>query len=55
MSKFMAASRQGTKLDKEKIRTDTKVHAMEKELSRRARERLELEDKVNHLELEVKS
>ncbi|KAL0015458.1 hypothetical protein SO802_002527 [Lithocarpus litseifolius] len=54
MSKFMAAFRLGTKLDKEKIKLDTKVHAMEKEISKRARERLELEDKANHLESEVK-
>ena len=36
MSKFMAASKQATELDKEKIRLDTKVCAMEKELSKRA-------------------
>ena len=37
MSKFMAASKQATDLDKEKIRLDAKVLAMERELSKRAR------------------
>lgn len=50
----MAASRQATELVKEKIRLDTKVCAMEKELSKQVREKLELEDKVKHLEFEVK-
>lgn len=54
MSKFMAASKQATDLDKEKIRLDAKVLAMERELSKRAGERLNLEDKVKHLQFEVK-
>ena len=54
MSKFMAVSRQAINLDKEKIRLETKVLAMERELSRRAGERLKLVDKVKQLESEVK-
>ena len=54
MSKFMAASRQATDLDNEKIRLDAKILAMDRESSKRARERLKLEDKVKHLESEVK-
>lgn len=54
MSKFMAASRQATDLDKEKIRLDAKVLAMERELSKQVGERLKLEDKVKHLEFKVK-
>lgn len=54
MSKFMAVYRQAINLDKEKIRLETKVLAMERELSRRAGEMLKLEDKVKHLESEVK-
>ena len=50
----MAVSRQAINLDKEKIRLETKVLAMERELSRRAGERLKLVDKVKQLESEVK-
>ena len=50
----MAVSRQATLLDKEKIRLETKVRAMEKVLSKWPGEKLELEDKVKHLESEVK-
>ena len=42
------------KLDKEKIRLDTKVCAMEKELSKKAGEKLKLEDKVKHLKSRAK-
>ena len=45
MSKFMEVSRQTTELDKEKIGLDTKVRAMEKELSKQAGEKLKLEGK----------
>ena len=51
----MAASRQATDLDNEKIRLDAKILAMDRESSKRARERLKLEDKVKHLESEVKA
>ena len=54
MSKFIVVSRQAINLDKEKIRLETKVLAMERELSRRAGERLKLVEKVKHLEFEVK-
>ena len=54
MSKFMAAFRQATNLDNEKIKLDAKILAMERVSSKRARERLKLEDKVKHLEYEVK-
>ena len=50
----MVASRQATELDKEKIRLDTEVHTMEKELSKRAGEKMELEGKVNRLEFKLK-
>ena len=49
MSKFMVATRQATELDKEKIRLDTKVRAMEKELSKWFGEKIELEGKVKCL------
>lgn len=44
MSKFMAMFRQATDLDKEKIRLDARVLAMERESSKRVRERLKLEE-----------
>ena len=46
MSKFMAASRQATELDKERIRMEMKIRDMEKEASHKARERAKLEDEV---------
>lgn len=49
MSKFMAVSRQAYKLDKERIRLETKVRGMEKEFSRRMRERMKLKDEVKEL------
>ena len=54
MSKFMAASRQATDLDKDKIKMDAKVLALEWESNKRVAERLQLQDKVKHLEFEVK-
>lgn len=50
----MVASRQAIDLDKEKIRLDTKVIAIKRELNTRVGERLKLEDQVKHLEFEVK-
>ena len=49
MSKFMAVSRQATKLDKERIRMKTKIRDMEKEVSNKARERAKLGDEVKDL------
>lgn len=45
----MAVSRQAYKLDKERIRLETKVRGMEKEFSRRMRERMKLKDEVKEL------
>ena len=49
MSKFMAASRQATELDKERIKMEMKIRDMEKEASHKARERAKLEDEVKDL------
>ena len=49
MSKFMAESRQATKLDKERIKMEMKNRDMEKEASHKARERVKLKDKVKDL------
>ena len=49
MSKFMAVSRQAYELDKERVRLEAKVCDMEKESSRRTRERMKLEDEVKEL------
>lgn len=54
MSKFMVASREAMGLDKKKIRLDDKVLAMKRELSKRAGERLKLENQVKCLKFEVK-
>lgn len=50
----MVMSRQAIDIDKEKIKLDTKVLAMKRESSKWVGERLKLEDKVRHLEFEVK-
>ena len=44
MSKFMAASKQATKLNKERIRLEMKVRDIKKESSHKAREGVKLED-----------
>lgn len=49
MTKFMAASRQAADLDKERIRMETKIRVIEKESSRKVRERRKLEDEVKDL------
>ena len=54
MSKFMVTFRQAIELDNGKILSDTKVRAMEKELSKWVGEKMELEGKVKCLESKVK-
>lgn len=54
MTKFMAASRQAADLDKERIRMETKIRVIEKESSRKVRERRKLEDEVKDLKNLVK-
>ena len=49
MSKFMAASKQATELNKERIRLETKVHDIKKESSHKAREGVKLEDEIKEL------
>ena len=49
MSKFIARSKQATKLDKERIRLETKVRDMGKEASRKPGEKMKLEDEVKEL------
>ena len=50
----MAASRQAIELDKERIRLETKVCDTEKEVSRKAGERVKLEDMVKELKILIK-
>ena len=49
MSKFMAASKQATELNKERIRLETKVRDIKKESSHKAREGVKLEDEIKEL------
>ena len=49
MSKFIVRSKQATKLDKERINLETKVRDMGKEASRKAGEKMKLEDEVKEL------
>ena len=49
MSKFMVASRQAYKLDKDRIKLEAKVYDIEKESSRKTGERMKLEDEVKEL------
>ena len=45
----MAASRQAYELKKTRVRLEAKIRDMEKESSRRARERVKLEEKVKEM------
>ena len=49
MSKFMATSKQATKMDYERVRLEAKIRDMEKESSRKTGERMKLEAEVEEL------
>lgn len=54
MSKFIVASKQATKLDKERIRLESMVHDMGKEANRKDGEKMKLVDEGKELKNLIK-